>query len=229
MPERDPSANQLIVSYLTLRKAIGWIGVLLPFVLLLGNLTFFSGAIPGSVSEYYYTHMRNVFVGALWAVGVFLLAYSGYDEWDRWITNIAGAGAIATSLCPTAPQFGVLTFGQEFVGYVHIGFATVTFTAFAVMSFRFTKSSGAAVTPRKRARNRIYRTCGIAIIVSLLLAGGSLVLPESLRSAVPFVYIFEAIAIVAFGVSWFVKGQTLLPFLKDLEPIDLGQAATADA
>jgi len=61
----------------------------LPFVLLVGNIVI-SGELPESVSGYYYTGMRNVFVGALCVLGVFLMAYAGYNEFDRWITNLAG-------------------------------------------------------------------------------------------------------------------------------------------
>jgi hypothetical protein len=35
--------------------------------------------------------MRNFFVGALCALGIFLVAYNGYDLADRMITNIADA------------------------------------------------------------------------------------------------------------------------------------------
>jgi len=60
-------------SYLSLRKAVGWIGMSLPFVLMLGVILIFNGnLIQESISHYYYTGMRNVFVGALCAVGLFL-------------------------------------------------------------------------------------------------------------------------------------------------------------
>ena len=240
MSERNPLANQLVISYLTLRKAVGWIGVLLPIVLLAGNLIFYSHAIPGSISNYYYTHMRNVLVGSLCAIGVFLLCYDGYDGWDERFTSVAGLAAVGAALCPTTPPTGALTTSQLVVGYVHVGFAALTFTSLAVMSFRFTKTypehyrqamdvpgrvlavlgltatpAGAVLTPMKQLRNRVYRICGIAIFASMALAGASLLLPASLQNDVPFVYIFESIAIFAFGVSWFVKGQTLFPFLKD--------------
>jgi hypothetical protein len=55
------------------------------------------------MSGYYYTGMHNIFVGALCALGVFLVAYNGYDDLDRWITNIAGAAAIIVALFPTKP------------------------------------------------------------------------------------------------------------------------------
>lgn len=48
----------------------------------------------GSVSGYYYTGVRDVLVGSLCAIGVFLFSYSGYDDWDKWLTNAAGLFAI---------------------------------------------------------------------------------------------------------------------------------------
>ncbi|MHB1592625.1 MAG: hypothetical protein ACYCO9_11355 [Streptosporangiaceae bacterium] len=220
---------------MTMRKAIGWIGVLLPIALIVGQVIFFSRVIPGSVSDYYYTHMRNFFVGSLCAIGVFLLSYEGYDDWDERITGLAGLGAIGTAFSPTTPPAAqVLTIGQQVVGDLHIVFAALTFTALAVMSFRFTKTypeaasgsrglvwrildvlgltgtpAGAALTPVKLTRNRIYRICGVSIVASLALAVLSLLLPHSIQNAVPFVYIFESTAIIAFGLSWLVKGEGL--------------------
>lgn len=53
-----------------MRKAVGWIGTLLPVVLITGNVILFTASLPGSMSGYYYTHMGDVFVGALCAIGV---------------------------------------------------------------------------------------------------------------------------------------------------------------
>ena len=81
-----------------LRQTVGWIGTLLPAVLIVGVAVSSTASRPGSMSGYYYTDMRNIFVGALCALGVFLGAYAGYDDVDRWITNIAGIGAIGVAL-----------------------------------------------------------------------------------------------------------------------------------
>ena len=54
-------------------------------------------------------------------------------------------------------------------------------------------------------------------------------LPTSPASAVsarlPLLFSFEALAVFAFGISWFVKGQALLPILTDRE---LAEAAEAE-
>ncbi len=252
MSERDPQLNELVINYVYLRKTVGWIGALLPVVLLVGN-TIFTTVLPDSISSYYYTHMRNVFVGALCALGVFLIAYAGYDEWDRWITNIAGGCAVGVALCATKPavcaagarscpppSVRVMSQAQNIVGDVHVVFAMLMFVALAIMALRFAKttSAGAAVvtsiigrlwsflgfdpagaatarSSRKRGRDVVYRVCGFLIVACVILAVVSNFLPQSLTSGIPVLYILESIAVFAFGVSWFVKGQTLLPVLKD--------------
>jgi hypothetical protein len=147
--QRAKEKNELIISYMFLRKAVGWIGTLLPVVLITGNVIFFTTSLPGSMSGYYYTHMRNVFVGALCALGVFLVAYAGYDDVDRWITNIAGLCAIGVAFFPTkptvcavdartcaAPAVRHLSAGQQAVGDIHLFFAAVTFIALGLMALR---------------------------------------------------------------------------------------------
>ncbi len=68
MKQKDNYTDQTY-TYLALRKAVGWIGILLPLVLILGMLLIFRGdAIQKTISQYYYTGMRDVFVGALCAI-----------------------------------------------------------------------------------------------------------------------------------------------------------------
>jgi hypothetical protein len=244
-----------------LRKTVGWIGSLLPVVLIASSLFF--APRPDSMSGYYYTHMRNVFVGALWALGVFLVAYAGYDRTDRWITNIAGGCAIGVALCPTKPTVCAahartcsppsvrhLSTFQAVAGDIHLLFAAVTFIALGFMALRFSKG---AKTPdgmdmmgkiryglgfaqpsdnkrrsRKQKLNTIYRACGIVILSCVVLAALSNLAPSAVKAEVPLLFIFEALAVFGFGVSWFVKGRTLqsrIPFLRDPLP----ESGTASA
>ena len=152
---RDPrNADEKSAYHLVpvLRQFVGWIGTLLPIVLLVGVAISSTQARPDSMSGYYYTDMRNVFVGGLCALGAFLGAYDGYDQVDRWITNIAGFGAIGVAFCPTkptvcaagapaCPPFSVtqLSTGQQVVGDVHVFFAVTTFIMLGLMALRFAK------------------------------------------------------------------------------------------
>jgi len=213
--QRRRDRNELIVSYLFLRQAVGWIGTLLPIVLLVGNAISSATPRPGSVSGYYYTDMRNIFVGALCALGVFLVAYKGYDQVDLWITSIAGFGAIGVAFCPTKPAVctaGIqacpassvtrLSTSQQVVGDIHVAFAAVTFIALGLMALRFAKGQNARDTA-------VYHVSGITILSCVLLAALSNLLPASVNAHWPSLFIFEALAIFAFGVSWFAKGRTL--------------------
>ncbi len=76
----DATNDSRVISYRAIRKAIGIIGLLLPIALIEGKMYYFHDpGIQGSISSYYYTGMRDVLVGSLWAIGVFLFSYRGYD------------------------------------------------------------------------------------------------------------------------------------------------------
>jgi hypothetical protein len=207
LQRRTTQDSEFVISYLALRKLVGLIGLLLPFVLMVGNVVM-SRTRPDSMSGYYYTPMRNIFVGALCALGVFLVAYDGGDKVDRWITNVAGFCAIGVAFCPTKPS-GPLATWQNVVGDVHVVFAASTFVALGVMALRFAKDGeGSQTAPRSDIIT--YRLCGIVIFACVVLAISSNFLPSAVFASWPVLFILEAIAVVAFGVSWIVKGTTML-------------------
>ena len=207
--QRSADRNQLIISYMLLRQVVGWIGTLLPIVLLVGG-AISSQARPDSMSGYYYTDMRNVFVGALCVLGAFLGAYDGYDWMDRWITNIAGFCAVGVAFCPTKPAVAHLSTEQQVVGDIHVFFAVTTFIMLGLMALRFAKEGDDGdQSKRSRRDNFIYRACGITILSCVMLAVLSNLLPSSVNAHWPLLFIFEAVAVFAFGFSWFVKGQTI--------------------
>src|SRR5277367_4539977 len=107
MVREIPNNESLLISYLSLRKAVGVIGVSLPVVLVLGNcLLFHATSIDDSISHYYYTCMRGVLVGSLWAIGVFLMSYRGYEKRDEIAGRLACVFALGVALLPTARTSG---------------------------------------------------------------------------------------------------------------------------
>ena len=147
---QEDAPASLIISYLLMRVLIGVIAVLLPFVLILANWAIGHG-VQHSMSGYYYTPMRNIFVGALCAIGVFLVAYDGYDWADRTITDFTGPGQ-------------------------------------------------SQARPWERL---IYRVSGGVIAVCVILVS-----PLSTVAAYSLL-VLETIMLVAFGLSWFVKGRKI--------------------
>jgi hypothetical protein len=202
--------NPGLISYKTLRRVTGGIGISLPFVLALVNMLLVSNVIlQGSVSGYYYTGVRDVLVGSLCAIGVFLFSYSGYDDWDKWLTNAAGLFAIGVALFPTAPVNASAS--AKAVGYVHLTCAALLFITLAVIAlwlFRKTEPTGER-TPEKRNRDRVYLICGSLIALCVVLVPiESLVIGAPIAKYQPLFWL-EAVAIVAFGVAWLVKGETV--------------------
>jgi hypothetical protein len=204
--------DPLVFSYLTLRKAVGIIGFALPFVLAVGKIFSQGAGIQSSISGYYYTDMRNILVGSLCAIGVFLMSCKGYDRRDEIAGYLACLFAIGVALFPTTPYAGA-TPQDKFIGKLHLSFAALLFLTFAYFSLKlFTQTAPDKIpTRRKFQRNTVYRVCGYAILACILL-----IFICKRPSIEPHVeqlnptFWLESIAIIAFGVSWLTKGETIL-------------------
>ena len=205
----DPNDKYLrhTYSYLALRKAVGWIGILLPFTLMVGVFLIFNGEIiQKSISHYYHTGMGDVLVGALCAVALFMFFYSGYNKWDDWAGNVTAIFAIGVAWFP-ATEVGP----SDLTGTIHFTCATLFFLTLAIFSlFLFTRK-GSNPTPQKLTRNKIYIICGIIMIACLVAIAIYLNFIHNDNRGSGFVFWAETIALVAFGVSWLTKGGTLYP------------------
>jgi hypothetical protein len=219
--------GELVVSYLTLRQMIGWIGLLMPITVRLGAYLFQPHIhTTDSISAYYYTGMRDVFVSTLVLVGVLLTCYRTPLRRDNVVAIIAGLAAIGIALFPMDP-----TFAKEIIqeyplmapdvsgekcyvirGFLHYHFVFVSIffaLSFYLVYFRFSAFTPPAPTRQKLARNKVYKWCGAAMffafaaigVLALTTKGSSIFWPET-------------VAVVAFALAWLVKGQT---FLKDPE------------
>lgn len=205
--------DSLVISFLALRKAIGYLGMAIPFALALGGVLIFGLGIQGSISGYYHTGMRDIFVGDLCAVGVFLWGYKGYNFKDNLAADIAGVSAIGVALFPTSPPNPSSI--EEIISGLHATFAASFFITLSIIAlFLFTKMKpGVRPTPQKLKRNTVYRICGYIMIAAIALIAVFGILPESITrwlERLDPVFWLESIAIFAFGVSWFVKGEGIL-------------------
>ena len=210
MTQTTKEPSSLVIGYMTLRRAIGLLGTSLPFVLSFGALLLFKTGIQPSISSYYHTGMRDVFVGILCAIGVFMISYK-YERPDDIAGDLACVFAVGTALFPTSPP-GELTLGT--IGALHLVFASLFFLTLAYFAlFLFTKTNPKKTpTRRKRQRNHVYKVCGYTILVSIALIVLLTLLPSVKQAISPYnpVYWLEALAVVAFGISWLTKGEALL-------------------
>ena len=217
MTPEPPPDNEFVISYLTLRKAIGWLGLLMPIVVRWGAKLLEKIPSHDSISAYYYTSMRDVFVGVLAAIGVFLFCYRGPDKQDNILTNIAGLCAIGIGLFPTEPIYHPLisarfatSSAECYSNHGPLGFHIYIVAAFFLLIsyltiFRFPKLTAPYMTKQKQSRNKIYVACGIVMVLMLI----AIVAIKAINKD-QSIFWPETIAIVAFGIAWLVKGQTIL-------------------
>ena len=207
-----------------IRKLIGTLGLLLPFM-----VYFAKGEFLASISHYYYNTLSSlIFIIVLSAFGLFLLSYKGYKIdsstetiSDDWLTNIGGLAALVVVFVPTAchgstsdaidilcknctlPLFG---HNHSTANIIHLVAAGIFILCMGWMSrYKFTRGSD-------DGNHSLYKWCGNLVFISVGLIVVFIIL-ERLNVNFPlkdyYVYIFETTAVIPFGISWLVKGKAI--------------------
>lgn len=217
----DPDRDDVVRAYYRIRRMLGWLGLSLPVVLILGGWLS-KGAVEPSLSDYYHTLMRDAFIGVLTAIGLFLITYPGHPRQpgehlsDDMITTLAGLAAFGVAYFPNEMRTNANLLGsitQQMLGYrlaaaAHYLSAVVFLSGLAAMCLRrFTRTA-------RPVRRRIYRACGwtiVAMTLAVIAASWFKIMgPEGPQAVVNrglLVLWFEAIAIWAFALAWLVKGR----------------------
>ncbi len=227
--KEDSAVEESLISdtHLTLRRNLGIIGIALaPLLICLNHFR-----ILPSISHYYYSESNVLFIGLLFAYGLYLFSYRGYKKDktkldfinDNWVTNFAGILIIIVAFIPTKADHQLIStyhlfnpprgHNNNILNTIHLICATGFFIIMAYLSyFRFTRTDNLHETEKermtKKRRNRMYRTCAIMVIVSLLF-----ILVFEFLLTPPFsqciVLIGEAVALFFFGLAWLVKSKSL--------------------
>ena len=214
-----------IISYYNMRRALGILGITLPFILVAGSSLFGTcKEVLGSISAYYHTNMRNIFVGYNCAVALFLYAYKGHD-WRDNLTGylgcifVLGVAFLPCNLSqPDQPCLIPPLAQNPLVGKLHNLSALLYFMVLIVYSlFLFPKTHMDMVTgekmfmgQQKKKRNVVYYICGSMMTVSLILI---LLYMGFLETAYPGlkkydpVFWLESVVLFFFGITWLTKGQ----------------------
>lgn len=218
MPEH--LRDELVLSYYRVRQALGWLGFSLPLILILGGLVSLGGMEP-SISDYYHTILRDLFVGIMTAIAIFLIAYPGHRRQtgeaisDDSVTTLAGIAALGVALFPNEGPAGspVSSIWQAMLGNFaaavgHYACAIAFLLCLAYICLvKFARTA-------KPYRRKIYRGCGwlilamaaLVIVASWFKIRGPAV-PQAVVTEFRLVLWFEAIAVWAFALSWLTKGR----------------------
>ena len=227
MPHR--TREDYVLSFYRVRQALGVLGLAFPCLLLFGGLMH-DAKIHPSISDYYHTTLRDIFVGTLFAIGIFLVSYKGHQRQpgeplsDNLAATLAGIGAFGLAIFPNRFAPETLNIFQYYLeakaSVLHFGSAILFLGAMAYFCL------GKFARTADRRRRLIYRWCGWAIIIfglgatfaSILRATGS----ETWRATIEtsgIIFWFEAFGIWAFGLSWLVKGKADIALAKRAEQV----------
>lgn len=210
-----PPENRDDLSSNAHRQLLGLLGIALPLLVFLvaGMRPLKTSSHPwtllDSISGYYHTGAEAVFIGIVVALGIFLLTYDGYDNptgWkDRLAARIAGVGALVLAFYPTGVEGGypALDWWKDYMRTLHLAGASTLFISFAYMSYFLFPITDKELDASKRRRNALHRLCGIVIAACLVWAGVAGFLLHR-----P-IFWPETIMLLAFGISWLVKGKVL--------------------
>lgn len=192
------------INTLRLRAMLGWLGMLLPWIVVL-----LVGYFPDSISATWYTNACTVFMIILGSASILLISYRGYEKIDDIILTSSGVFGLGICLFPCAipnspDKVGTFMIDVSTSNTIHFVCAIAFFVLLAYNSFfLFTKSSG-EMTKKKRMRNIIYRVCGVGMVASFIIM------------AFPYfpcqTWITEALALFFFGISFLTKAD-IYPWL----------------
>jgi hypothetical protein len=196
----DPGSAPYIRSYVFMRRVVGRLAFLLPPLIVLGEpLVFDDRPFPlGSLSAYYYSGFREVFVGLLFAIGVFLVLYKWPERTrEARVSTYAGLAVLVVALFPTGkPGAKVATtplqdlLGEEWVERIHFGAAGIFIFLLSRISRYWAR--------HRRDRKRLHKICEWAIVAALVLAIGEGVFDWPDYG----ILVAEFAAVWAFAISW---------------------------
>lgn len=246
-PDPGTVADLYARSYLIVRTAVGLLGFALPTFLVIGEgwLSHTVG-FRGSLSAYYHSAIRDVFVGTLWAIGFLLVVYRAWKpiSWDFLWSSFAGLGAICVAFFPTSrpnlgPDDARCGTDPQPVGCAPLQQALSERTC---QTLHFISTSmfigGAAVLCllfalrewRRRDRRQSVATALTACFVLMVGAVGWIFVGVDLhvwKWTFERLYVGELLALYAFGISWLTESRLLWKVLRGTAEPTLVSAAVA--
>jgi len=190
------------IDHRTIKLIVGLVAISLA-----GLTSAFSATALASISASYYEGgwSQSIFIGFLFAIAAFFVAYNGLSRADMVLSKVTAAAALCVALFPC--ECG----GRPALApYVHGGAATVMFLILTYFCYGFFQRAQCKGHPQAKVREAIYAACGIAILLSILALGFDKFAGGSLSQRIPrLVFYGESMALIAFGISWLTASRTL--------------------
>jgi hypothetical protein len=189
------------------KKLITTLKLLVSLIAALETHQFFADSRITSISASYYEGgwSQSIFIGFLFAIAAFLIAYNGLSRSEMLMSKIAAVAALGVALFPCGCNGHA-----EIIPHVHFGSAAVMFLILAYFCYVFYKRARTKGHTEANRRAFIYDGCGFAIIASILVLVFNTVAGGVLSSTIPrLVFYCERAGLVAFGISWLTASRVL--------------------
>lgn len=190
------------IDHRTIKLIVGVNAISLPLL----TSAFAQSAIT-SISASYYEGgwAQSIFVGFLFAISAFLLAYNGLTRPEMVCSKAAAVAALGVALFPC--ECGS---HAALVPYVHGASAAVMFLILVFFCRVFYKRAMDKGYPQAKARAAIYAACGAAIVLAILVLAADHFSGRALSARVPrLVFYGESVGLIAFGISWLTASRTI--------------------
>ena len=159
-----------------------------------------------SISASYYEGgwAQTIFIGFLFAIAAFLLAYNGLSQAEMILSKVASIAALGVVLFPC--ECGTHTVPT----HIHGVAAAVMFLILTFFCYAFYKRARKKGYPQANFRAAVYAGCGAAILLSIAVLALDHFSHGALSHEIPrLVFYGEATGLVAFGISWLTASRTL--------------------
>ena len=190
------------IDHHTMKLIVGVIAISLAWL-----TSMFSQSPLESISASYHANgwSRDIFVGFLFAISAFLLAYNGRSTFEMVIAKIAAFAAIGVAIFPC-----FCGGHEEIIPYVHYVSAAVMFLILAAFCVSFFKRARGKRYAQAMFRAYIYAICGLIIVASIAVLALDFVLGGAISSIVKRITFYcETTALIAFGVAWLTASRIL--------------------
>jgi len=198
--------EHITASYTTLRIGMAALAITLPFLLWIVGHILADLPLQGSMSAYYHAGggaVRDVFVGSLFAIGVFLMLYKGFTDFENWALNLAGGFLLVVAVVPmawgcgdTCPRFSW-----------HGTAAVIFFLSIAYVCIVRSSDTLGLMSDQARADyyRKAYKMMGWAMIASPAIAFALKLFLQPDPGKGSVIFFIEAVGVVVFGSYWLLK------------------------
>ena len=197
-----PTPRRPEIDHRTLKLIVGMVALTLAFL-----TSAFAMAPLTSISESYWEGgaSQAIFIGFLFAIASFMLAFNGRSKTEMVMSKIAAFAGLGVAMFPCACGGHMSR-----TAVLHYGSASVMFLVLAFFCYAFYKRAKAKGHKEAKVRASVYVVCGVAILLSIAVLAFDGLTGNRMEARFPTLTFWgETTGLVAFGISWLFASHVL--------------------